>query len=317
MMFRGVRGAAAVAPPFIPNVSPNRFVITQANNIFYSDDQGVTWAAGAVPPVTPEFMCWDGSRWLIYIYTGAATDIYQSPDVAAPWTIAGSTGASWSRGLFFDGTRYYIARAGGFTPNFRRATVLGSWTSIPGIPSTGQIRNIGRRGTRWVAIGDVSSTGVSTDGLAFTAITVPAGSPPWTFSTPVSIDGTSWALFSNDSASISDYYTTSDFITYTLRAFPAALNWRELRGYASNGTRIVIPTSDGLYTSTDLISWTRVHDAGVHYGTVRWNGTTWLGLPWSTGTSVARSSDGVTWANQATSLPAAAFKRIRTEDLSN
>lgn len=317
--YRSSTVTGTVTPGFVLGQSPNRFVVTAGSSVYYSDDQGLTWTQAPNPPVTPEFMVWDGTRWLIYVYASTSTTIYQSPDVVQPWTAVGVTGQSFSRGIWFDGTHYYIARAGGSLPNLRRSTDLNTWTNITGISSASLIRTFTRRAGTWLAAGDATSTGVSSDGINFNFVSFPSDGAPWTFCLPFTANGALWALFSNSFTATANFYTTTDFATFTLRTFPVAIDrgGGYPKGYASDGTRVVFPTSDGLYTSIDMVNWTRVHGAGVRYISARWNGTTWLATPWLNNIPIATSPDGINWTDQSTILTPLALKNARTEDMYN
>lgn len=302
-------GTGSSGTIILPTPTSERAIIGQTDNatISYSDDFGSTWSNFA--QVFPDALFSRIINDKLYSLQYSLSQFYTSSDNGSSWVLTNLPGtvAGFNQLSLSTSGRLLATGipnpAGANVPIFTSDDFGATWTVQAPIVGSGQ----GPRQCSWVKdrfvyLGTDFETGAAEAQYSFDGVT-------WTtFSRPILPDSARvvgcvyfagmYLLFGFQTSS-TVYYTTTDFITFTSRAFgvSASSTYYYVR-ISPDGTALLFPSNiGGVYRrTTDGINWTTVLTQG---GAFRWNLTVTNSKMYALNntTSAHVSSDqGATWS---------------------
>lgn len=282
------------------------------NKILKSTNNGDSWTSFTLPVSLgtsaftygwPKPLAWNGTVWVLCDPTQSVNYVLTSTDgeTFVQRTIGGSQ--QWKDPVW--GGSVWLLTALNSTQATATADVNGaSWTyratALPSAQAWGiPVYDSGL----WVitpnnyASANTQSTAfaTSTDGLTFTARTLPATYYSWT---PKKLNGV-WVIAGNPTAGLANLMTATDGLTFTSRALPAASQW-DVQFNDSMFVASTFGTASTGYVcvSNDAQSWTQtLSGAGVRRAL--FVASTGMWYAGGVGSTVWTSTDCSSWAARA------------------
>ena len=258
---------------------------------------------GPVGPIGPTGVGPDIPANVVAVAAGVGANTLAYSFDSIHWVGIGSTVcSSGGNAVAYNGAAW-IAGGAGSGPLAYSSNGI-TWSAASSTGGLTVCQTVAWSGTNyWLAGGNTIVT--SPNGLSWTS----AGTYPFSSNTCTGLatDGTTWVATSNGNTN-NVATSTNKGLTWTINASASALFTNGCFCVAYNGSTWVLGgenTTNPLAYSTDAATWTLSSSPGIlynHANSVAWNGTLWIATGLLTGSTstVATSSNGITWTYSAT-----------------